>query len=473
MLSPSSISFWVFLWIAAAAVVLIFRWKHRRTSAGLVFAYLCNFAILHWVGSATYLRTWFGASDPDTTRRGLIESTYAVLALAVGSVILAPMVMRIYHIRENKAVRHDPHPDLPMAFFLSGLLSYVLFSGDLGRLPSMSAVKSVSQQFIVIGLCLLCREAWRRKQVERVIAYLCAGLLLPFLTVVSQGFLGYGAMACFTILCFLSSIGRSLWRFTAGAVVMAMLFLSLYVSYMRDRGRIRDAVWGGESLRIRVDRVLSMMTTLEWFDPFNDDHLRRVDRRLNQNFLVGKAVEYLSVQDRYANGETIVDALIALIPRAIWPDKPVSAGSGNLVSRFTGMTFSLGTSVGIGQVMEWYVNFGRAGVLVWFLLVGVVLTITDTMAGLKLQSGDWLSFAKWYLPSLPLLNIGGSLVEVSGGAGASIVVVVLVNKIFLYRLQRRNKTALRRPIGPATVPMRAAAPRRSAGSRRHIARSES
>jgi hypothetical protein len=254
---------------------------------------------------------------------------------------------------------------------------------------------------------------------------------------------------------------------------MAMLFLSLYVSYMRDRGRIRDAVWGGEALRIRVDRVFSMMTTLEWFDPFNDDHLRRVDRRLNQNYLVGRAVEYLAVQDRFANGETIVDALIALIPRAIWPDKPVSAGSGNLVSRFTGITFSLGTSVGIGQVMEWYVNFGRAGVLLWFVLVGVVLTVTDTMAGLKLQSGDWLSFAKWYLPSLALLNIGGSLVEVSGGAGASIVVVTLVNKIFLYRLQRRNKASLRRSIEAATVPMRTAPPRRSAGSSRHIARSES
>jgi hypothetical protein len=470
-MAPSSISFWVFVWIAAAALIFIFRWKHRRTSAGLLFAYLCNFAILHWVGSATYLRSWFGAPNPESTRLGLIESTYAVLALAVGSLFLAPIVMRSFHIGESKGVKHEPHPDLPMGFFLSGLLSYLLFSGELGRLPSMSAVKSVSQQFIVIGLCLLCREAWQRRQLELVIVYLGASLLLPFLTVVSQGFLGYGAMACFTILCFLSTIGRSLWRFTAGAIVMAMLFLSLYVSYMRDRGKIRDAVWGGEALRIRVDRVFSMMTTLEYFDPFNDDHLRRIDRRLNQNYLVGRAVEYLSVQDCSVNGETIVDALIALVPRAIWPDKPVRAGSGNLVSRFTGITFSEGTSVGIGQVMEWYVNFGRAGVLVWFLLVGLVLTVTDTVAGMKLHSGDWLSFAKWYLPSLALLNVGGSLVEVSGGAGASVVVVALVNKVFLYRLQRRKKAMVRRPIEPPTVPLRVAS--RGPRSRRPIARSES
>jgi hypothetical protein len=253
-------------------------------------------------------------------------------------------------------------------------------------------------------------------------------------------------MACFTILCFLSGMGRSLWRFTAGALVLAVLFLSLFVSYMRDRGLIRDAVWGGQSLNQRIGRVVSMVTALEWFNPFNDDHLRRIDSRLNQNYLVGRAVEYLAAQDRFANGETISDAFIALVPRAIWPDKPVRAGSGDLVSRFTGIRFAEGTSVGIGQVMESYVNFGRAGVLIWFLLIGVVLTLADTMAGIKLRSGNLLAFAKWYLPSLALLNIGGSLVELSATAGASLVVANFVNSIFLYRLQRQSKSVRRKLV---------------------------
>jgi hypothetical protein len=241
-------------------------------------------------------------------------------------------------------------------------------------------------------------------------------------------------------------MGRSLWRFTAGALVLAVLFLSLFVSYMRDRGLIRDAVWGGQSLNQRIGRVVSMVTALEWFNPFNDDHLRRIDSRLNQNYLVGRAVEYLAAQDRFANGETISDAFIALVPRAIWPDKPVRAGSGDLVSRFTGIRFAEGTSVGIGQVMESYVNFGRAGVLIWFLLIGVVLTLADTMAGIKLRSGNLLAFAKWYLPSLALLNIGGSLVELSATAGASLVVANFVNSIFLYRLQRQSKSVRRKLV---------------------------
>ena len=473
MLDPASISFWVLLWIAAAGVVFIVRWKHKNTSAGLVFAYLCNFAILHWVGAAIYLRSWFGGSDPEATRLGMVESTYAVLALAFGSVVLAPRILRRFRIGQDNAISHTPHKDLPTAFLLTGLISYILFSGDLGQLPSMSAVSAVSQQFIVVGICLLCREAWIRRDMVSVLMYLGAGLLLPFFTIVSQGFLGFGAMACFTILCFLAGMVRSLRSFTAGALAMAMLFLSVYVSYMRDRGVIRQAVWGRQPIQERIGRVYSMVSTLEWFDPFNDNHLQRVDRRLNQNYLVGRAVEFLAVRDSFANGETIVDAVIALVPRAIWPDKPVRAGSGDLVSRFTGMTFDQGTSIGIGQVMEWYVNFGRAGVLVWFLFLGVVLTIADTVAGIKLRSGDWLSFTMWYVPSLALLNIGGSLVEVSGTAGASLVVVSLVNRVFLYRLQRRKKTAPKRLIEPETTSLQVPSGLRGAGLPRRIARSES
>src|SRR5579863_4649794 len=219
MLDPSSISFWVFLWIAAASAVFIFRWKHRSTSTGLVFAYLCNFAILHWVVAMTYLRTWIGQSDPEATRLGLVESTYGVLALAVGSVVVAPFVMQIFRIGQNATVRAETHRDLPVAFVVLGVLSNFLLSSDLGRLPSMAAVGSVSQSFIVIGICLLCREAWKRRQVGVVLMYLGVSLVLPFFTIVSQGFLGFGAMACFTILFFLSGMIRSVWRFTAGALI--------------------------------------------------------------------------------------------------------------------------------------------------------------------------------------------------------------------------------------------------------------
>jgi len=51
---------------------------------------------------------------------------------------------------------------------------------------------------------------------------------------------------------------------------------------------------------------------------------------------------------------------------------------------------------------------------------------------------DWQNFALWYLIGISFLQVGGSLVEVTGSAGASVVVALLLNKLFLYRLQRKR-----------------------------------
>ena len=41
---------------------------------------------------------------------------------------------------------------------------------------------------------------------------------------------------------------------------------------------------------------------------------------------------------------------------------------------YTGIRFAEGTSVGIGQMIEWYVNYGRGGMIVVFMLIGALLT---------------------------------------------------------------------------------------------------
>ena len=133
-----------------------------------------------------------------------------------------------------------------------------------------------------------------------------------------------------------------------------------------------------------------------------------------------------------------MQALLAFVPRAIWPEKPVFAGSGDLVSKYTGMQFSEGTSVGIGQVMEFYINFGTAGVIVGFLIMGIIVTFIDITAGQRLWHDDWQIFALWYLTGISFLQVGGSLVEVTSSAGASIGAALLVNKALLYRFQRRQ-----------------------------------
>jgi hypothetical protein len=133
---------------------------------------------------------------------------------------------------------------------------------------------------------------------------------------------------------------------------------------------------------------------------------------------------------------------MALLPRVLWPDKGVVAGSSDIVSRFTGMKFMEGTSVGVGLVMEMFVNFGTPGVWIGFGLFGALLMFVDERARACLEHGNAARFAVWYLPGSTLLQLcGGSLVDAFASAGASLVSVLLVNVILTSVATHRSRSS--------------------------------
>jgi hypothetical protein len=169
-------------------------------------------------------------------------------------------------------------------------------------------------------------------------------------------------------------------------------------------------------------------SNFEWFDPWSKAHCEMVDIRFNQSMLVGAAVSRLDGTDDYASGRTIREGVLALVPRAVWPDKPMIAGSGNLVSEFTGIRFAEGTTIGVGQVLECFINFGTVGVVIGFLLLGTFVTLFDYTAGQALVNNDWLRFATAMMLGICLLNIIGSLAETFTSAAACIVVMFIMRE---------------------------------------------
>jgi hypothetical protein len=103
---------------------------------------------------------------------------------------------------------------------------------------------------------------------------------------------------------------------------------------------------------------------------------------------------------------------LGLIPRFLWPEKPPVGGGGDVVSHFTGMQFAENTSVGVGQVMEFYVNFGTEGVIIGFLCAGWIIGKLDLRAMECLNRGDQKGFLIWFLICLSMINPGGNLLEV-------------------------------------------------------------
>src|SRR5947207_43742 len=85
--------------------------------------------------------------------------------------------------------------------------------------------------------------------------------LLPVATLVTGGFLGYGAIWALSVLVFLFVISRRRIWFYVCAPAAVFLGLSLFVTYMGERVGIREVVSQGKtSLLDRFDRVSALVT---------------------------------------------------------------------------------------------------------------------------------------------------------------------------------------------------------------------
>jgi hypothetical protein len=424
---PSSdLGIWVAVWLITAVAIVVVRYRRGSIGAGLVAAFVVSFALAYFFGAAIYLLQWEPTSDPDIVATGFHQSTYALLAFAVG-VLIAP---RLVSMRVRPPDTSVLTSRLPEGYIAVGLTCFLVLVPLAGHIPTAGAVLSQGWNLLIVGLGLGCWRAWQAHRSVEFGRWLAATMGLPLLTVLSQGFLGYGAGAATAVLAFIASFYRPRWRVVVVGLALTYIALSLFVTYMRDRNTIRNAVWGGQSLSTRVEVVQQTLTSIEWFDPSNQDHLARVDLRLNENYLVGAAVNYISAGlAPLAYGQNLWDGVLNLIPRAIWPTKPFVAGSGDVVARYTGFQFSAGTSIGIGHVMEAYISFGTPGVLGLFLLFGLGLTIVDIQAGRRLLEGNWLGFTMWFLPALSLMPAEGSFAELTSSAGAALLVAYLANRL--------------------------------------------
>jgi hypothetical protein len=154
---------------------------------------------------------------------------------------------------------------------------------------------------------------------------------------------------------------------------------------MSVRGGIRESIWRGDSME---QRLLGINFEPEQgtylINPFDPADLRLIQRRIDQSSLLAYAIQHTPARQPHAWGQSMVqDMLIALVPRVLWPDKPLSAGGNQFVAQYTGQSFSSFVSVGINYLFEFYVNFGSLGAVICMTIMSVVCGVLDYL---------WFSF---------------------------------------------------------------------------------
>jgi hypothetical protein len=428
--------------------------RHGDLPLFIVYSYVAAFAINYWFGAMVHSvptdASIFAIDTPD----GFALSTWGFVFLVSGAAAypaLRPNNSQQTHLASvsRKAASAGRATTVLVAL---GLCSWIIELSPLANVPSVGAAINGGKQLLIAAICLKCWLAWTHGKKGMLLLWLLLGFAFPLYTILFLGFLGFGISYLSSILIFVGTFYRPRWRVFAAGLLSIYAGLCVFIGYAENRQQIREAVWGGQPMEVRVDAVQKMISDIPLFDPSNLDHRRMIDLRLNQNWLVGASMQYVPAYQPYADGETLYMALIALVPRALWPDKSVTAGSGNLVTEYSGIGFAEGTSVGIGQVMEFYVNFGWPGVAIGFFILGLGLRFIDLRVSRSIRDHEWGYAGFWFAIGLAAIQPIGQLVEVSSSIAAAAVFGLVALKFSQEPARRQSTMPVSVPARPRSSP---------------------
>ena len=403
-------------WAALGLALVMFQRPGR--SSGLPLAYFLGLSLIHVPGALLYVGEVDASSNARVTSIGFEQTIIGIAAFVTGVLVAKYRFGRIRSYSTSNL--HEARgywkvlDKLAVRCILFGAAVYFIIMPFTGGIPSISAVLSALGSLVIVGACL---RIWIGKAEDKPGKAWSALALLPLLplgTVLQGGFIGFGLYWSLVIVCFFFAQSGHRTFYISLAPVVLFAGLSFWVTYAAGREQLRQLVWYEQAgIEQRLQQIGRILESFEWLDLSNEQHRRAIDLRLNQNYFVGLAVERLGSGDvEFALGSTPGNLFLALIPRAIWPDKPAVGGGGTIVSDFTGLRLAEGTSFGAGQVLEFYVNFGTTGVVIGFLCYGIIFGYLDVTVMNGLWSRGQREFMSGFLISLALLQPGGNLLEI-------------------------------------------------------------
>src|SRR5438309_2769622 len=178
--------------------ILIFAvlnpWVRRAASVGLPLCYLISLALIHWLGGLIHALPVPLRSGPDRyTEVGFLQAFWATIAFAIGSFLVAPLILRMLH---GESVVRSPNPEqirLPMVYLGLGITFFALLAPALSSVPSIAAASVSGVYLAVVGVCLACWSAYLQGSYITLVVCLIAICVLPFVTIITLGFVGYGS----------------------------------------------------------------------------------------------------------------------------------------------------------------------------------------------------------------------------------------------------------------------------------------
>jgi hypothetical protein len=404
--------FWIGVCIASVLAALMML-RREKLSLGLPVAYLFALLLIHLPGA------WLYALGRGREYPSVIELGIRLTAIGAVSFVVGVWLVRLG--RRPQPAKRVPYNHKFWVFCLVGGWTLVYGVSILLSLPTVGAVVEKGGAVWMLGVMLGLAHALRRGDLRAAALWGSAMFVYPILMLMLGGFMSYGSTAVIIVCSLLAVSTRKVWKVIFSIVLASYLALTVFANYFAIRDTLRLAVWGGAPISQRIDIATDAMANATLLDVDNRNHAKALDERLNQNYFVGLAAERLAnKQVDFLYGRSVWEGVLALVPRALWPNKPVYAGSGTMVTDMTGLRLNIDTSWGVGNVMEFYINFRMVGLIGGFLLLGGLIGWCDLKAASALRSGKLGDSIIYFLPAVAMIQPNGSVIEITGGAGAAL-----------------------------------------------------
>jgi hypothetical protein len=472
--AASSISVSAVVWGVCLFIALRFTLKGGRT-VGLPIAFLvlltlshCG-ALVHLLDDYQYyynpyLQSWNYTKD--TVATGLATSLIGVIAFTVG----LGVANALERPRRSAVGGEAPVEALPRTakiFLLTGL-----FAGGFGiltRAISIPGIEALIQALwngflaAAIGYAVYYfRLGDRRRAATTVFG---AAAFLPLWSMLLSGVLADATANTITLICFYALLVKpslaSYLRAAAVLVVFGYVAILAGTIWLQIRPQMRRGAEQGYSLEQRVSTLSDALANVDVFSG-SQSQLEYLDMRLNQNVMIGKAVETLQQGSvGFEKGSVTAMAFLGWVPRALWPGKPERGGSAAVV-KYTGKLVTTATTFGTGPIFDAYLDFGDFSVFAVMGVYGFVLRRLDRRAG-AIMTGDYSpGWVIAFMTGVAMITALNSLFFVVNSAVSAALVtwaIVSVNKNWLNavmtksslpaRMQERRKQFVNRGSDPA------------------------
>lgn len=399
--------------------------RRDKASLGLPFAFALLLLLEHLPGAWAALAAGERYSRLAFVQTGITLTATSLCAFAGGAWLArAKMVRPIISTSEPQQILM-PKMVTPrfIIFCLFGGWLFTFAGRALIDIPSINAVVDKSGTIWLLAVMLGLAASLQRRSIYGLVLWISALLVYPAVILIIGGFASWGSASIVLVVSILCVVLKHYWVVLVGVVIGSVMAVSLFVNYFEIRDELRVAAWGGAPIAERAAIASKMFTDFEFLSTDNPVHLDALDQRLNQNYFIGLAAYRLERgQVDFLLGRSIKEGLISLVPRVIWPEKPVLGGSGDIVPEMTGLALDrTNTAWGVGSVMEFYVNFGVTGILFGFLILGYALAKLDFIAARRLAAGHYGRSLIPFLMCVALVRPLGSMVELVSGAAAAYV----------------------------------------------------